>query len=411
MVAPASRCPGSAVRACPSASLWPVPRALIVGVGIGGLAAGIALRKAGWDVRIFERAPVPREIGFGIGLAPNAVAALRELGVAEAVLARAATPLRGEIRHPDGRPIRRIAADATRFRNAQLMRMVQRPVLHRALLDAVGPERVEADRRASAFESDASSVAVRFTNGSVESGDLLIGADGVHSTVRSQIHNAEPPPQSSGYISLRGTSPAVAALDGMQGIWWLGLRIECGAVQSGPDTVYWFLALHKDDVGTELHDTGALRARVIARLDPQFKRIAQVSSPDQMRVDELFERPPLRRWGQGRVTLLGDAAHPVLPHTGQGAAQALEDAVGLGRALRGSGDPVAALRFYEQVRSRRTAAIVRSGPRIARITTASSRTISTVRNTAIRLFPAAVVSILLMRPASDPNRKLGPPLS
>jgi 2-polyprenyl-6-methoxyphenol hydroxylase-like FAD-dependent oxidoreductase len=385
-------------------------RALIVGAGIGGLAAGIALRRAGWDIRIFERAPVPREIGFGVGLAPNAIAALRELGVADTVLPHAVAPVRGEIRQPDGTLIRRASADPKRFRNGTVLWMIQRPALHGGLLQAVGPEHINGGCQADRFESDGRSVTVHFTNGTSATGDILIGADGVSSALRAQLHPHEPPPRPSGYFAFRGTSHAVSALGDNDGIWYLGPGLECGAVRSGPDTVYWFLGLFADDVRSAPYDVVTLRDRIIARLDSQFRRIAEPSAVDQMRLDELFERPPLMEWGRDRVTLLGDAAHPVLPHTGQGAAQALEDAVGLGRALANNADAIVALRRYGEVRSRRAAAIIRSGPRIARITTTRNPVVTAIRNSAIRLMPVTVVKILLMRPAFNPNRPLGPPL-
>ena len=106
-----------------------------------------------------------------------------------------------------------------------------------------------------------------------------------------------------------------------------------------------------------------------------------------MRLDELFAREPLTTWGDGPVTLLGDAAHPMLPHTGQGAAQALEDAVELGRALAAPGDPIAALRAYERVRGPKTRKMVKMGPRIARVTTTRNPVLGALRNSAIRLIP------------------------
>ena len=109
-----------------------------------------------------------------------------------------------------------------------------------------------------------------------------------------------------------------------------------------------------------------------------------------MRLDDLLARDPLTRWGAGPVTLLGDAAHPMLPHTGQGAAQALEDAVALGRALADAPDPIAALRGYEAVRSRLTRRVVKMGPRIARITTTKNPLVAFVRNGAIRAVPEFV---------------------
>jgi 2-polyprenyl-6-methoxyphenol hydroxylase-like FAD-dependent oxidoreductase len=174
--------------------------ALIVGAGIGGLAAGIALRRAGWDIRIFERAANPRELGFGVGLAPNAIAALRELGVADVVLPMAFTPTSAEVRHIDGRVIRRFVGRSDVQPTGDTPALVMRPALHGALLDAVGRQAVEVSSDVTGFESDGARVRLALANGATAAGDVLIGADGVHSVVRARLHPDEPPPRPSGYL-------------------------------------------------------------------------------------------------------------------------------------------------------------------------------------------------------------------
>jgi 2-polyprenyl-6-methoxyphenol hydroxylase-like FAD-dependent oxidoreductase len=141
-------------------------------------------------------------------------------------------------------------------------------------------------------------------------------------------------------------------------------------------------------------------------MDARFVSVARAASLLDLRLERLWLRDPIGRWGIGPVTLLGDAAHPVLPHTAQGAALALEDAVALGLALAPAGDPIAALRRYEAVRSPRTRRVVAAGPRIAAITTTRSRARILMRNAAIRLLPGAVLSGTLTLHARDPHRPL-----
>jgi 2-polyprenyl-6-methoxyphenol hydroxylase-like FAD-dependent oxidoreductase len=393
-----------------------MPLALIVGAGIGGLAAGIALRRAGWDIRIFERAEAPREVGFGVGLAPNALAALRELGVADAVLPHLWIPNAGELRHPDGRVIRRligppregpIAAKPATAWSTDLPGLIMRPMLHGALLDAVGIRVIEVNREASRVRIDDRRAHLTFTSGETASGDIVVGADGFGSVVRAQLHPGEPPARPSGYFALRGASKALDRLGDLEAIWYLGRGIESAIVRCGPEGIYWFLSLLADDVRGGPLDPHGVRRRFGARFDAQFDAITSASV--DMRLDELFERDPLTAWGKGPATLLGDAAHPMLPHTGQGAAQALEDAAGLGRAVWNIADPIAALRCYEAVRARRANPIVRSGPRIAKITTTRSRVVAAARNAGIRVVPRAFIVTALTRPAGDPNRALGGP--
>ena len=389
-----------------------MPRAVIVGACIGGLAAAIALRRIGWEIEIAERADAPRELGFGVGLAPNALAALRELGVLDAVLAHAAqwrSPTAAEIRHIDGRTIRRFAGDpSTLSRNHGLLRLVMRPALHGTLLDVVR-DAVRVNREALRVDVNGYRPRVIFRDGTIADGDIIVGADGFHSAIRAQLHPNESPARSSGYYAVRGASNNLRAMDGLQAIWYVGRGIESGVVQAGASTIYWFLSLFADDERRAgAVDAASILERWAPRFDAQFRAITDGS---ELRVDELFVREPIRTWGDGPVTLLGDAAHPMLPHTGQGAAQALEDAIGLGRALRGASDATAALRRYEAVRSRTANAMVRSGPLIARVTTTRSRVIAAMRNGAIRAVPMALLVGAFARPASDPSRQLGPPLT
>jgi 2-polyprenyl-6-methoxyphenol hydroxylase-like FAD-dependent oxidoreductase len=349
-----------------------MPTALIVGAGIGGLAAGIALRRAGWDIRIFEAAATPRAIGFAVGLAPNAIAALRELGVADAVLAKAITPTAAEIRHLDGRVIRRLVMRPTDRPAGDLPSIILRPALHGTLLEAVG--------------------------------DVLVGADGVGSTIRTQLHPAESSARPSGYVAIRGLSRAVEHLDGLQALWYFGHGVESGVVQASASGVYWFVSLLAKDVRSDPLDVARVLRHSTADFEMQFRAIIGGTPPTEMRFDELVVREPLEPWGAGAVTLLGDAAHPMLPHTGQGAAQALEDAVGLGRALAPGGDPVAALRQYETVRSPRTRRVATMGAWVARITTTENPVVAFLRNTTIRIVPEIALLKAFTQAGPDQDR-------
>lgn len=367
-----------------------MPLALIAGAGIGGLGAAVALRRAGWDVLVFERAAAPRELGFGLVLAPNAIAALRELGVEAQVVAQGVSGTRAEMRRSNGRVLRRLQVDDARP-GGDRPTVILRPVLHGALLEAAGPEAVRLSSAVVAFEASADAVTIRLADGSSCSGDLLIGADGIGSTVRAQLHPGEPPPRPSGYIALRGTSPAVDRLAGLHAILSFGPGVECGIAQASPTRIYWYLSLLAEDVPGGLADARVVLDHATQAFDAQVRTITDATAPSDLRLDRLMVRDPLPAWGAGPVTLLGDAAHPMLPHTGQGAAQALEDAAALGRELALAGSHTAALRSYERLRMVRACRIARSGPRIARITTTRSRMVAALRNAAIRVAPTRVI--------------------
>ena len=247
----------------------------------------------------------------------------------------------------------------------------------------------------------------RLPNNRSVSGDLLIGADGVGSSIRRLLHPSETPPCRSGYWAVRGLARnAVRHLGQLSAVVYLGDGIEAAAINAGEGAVYWYASLLAHDLPTDRSDPRRLLDAYGIATDPTFKAIVEATGPDAVRLDELYERAPLEWWGQGPVTLLGDAAHPVLPHTGQGAALALEDGVALDLALR-RGDAPASLRRYEAVRRPVTARVVRSGPRIARTTTTHSRVVAATRNAVIRLIPMAAMGVAArLTSRRDPHRPL-----
>ena len=172
--------------------------------------------------------------------------------------------------------------------------------------------------------------------------------------------------------------------------------------------MYWYISLVDEFAGADASPDDILE-RCLRGIDQPFVSLVRAARPEDLRPDALLVRDPIDEWGKGRVTLLGDAAHPLLPHTAQGAALALEDAVALGLALTGDSDPAAALRKYERVRSRRTRRVVQLGPRIAGLTTTRSRLRMLLRNAAILALPAAVLSGSLKLHARDPHRQLRAP--
>ena len=375
--------------------------ALIVGAGIGGLAAGIALQRAGWRIQIHERADTARELGFALSLAPNAMAALQELGLDHVIHARGMRPTRFEIRRPDGGVLRRLDAQLGGQSFVAL-----RSVLHGALLSAVDPQALRLSSEAARFTLDETGVTLYFADGRSERGDVLVGADGVRSVIRRCLHPDEPPPAKSRFAALRGVAQGVSdPLGALAAILYLGDGIEAAAARADSDTIYWYMSLLGDALPARVRDPAALAEHCVQRFEPTFKTLVSSTRSDSLRFDELFQHAPLSNWGRGRITLLGDAAHPLLPHTGQGAAQALEDAVALGLAVSRTTDVEQGLRDYERVRSRRTRRFITMGPRIARMTTTTSPLVQTLRTTLVRWIP----EILLAAASSagpDPHRDL-----
>ena len=358
--------------------------ALIVGAGIGGLSAGLALRQAGWNVRIFERASSPRELGFGLALAPNAIAALRKLDVADVVLARAFEPRRGELRRLDGTVLKRVELPSGALGGPMVVAL--RPALHGALLEAVGRDAITLESDVTGFTVNGARVTLRMTGGGVADGDVLIGADGVGSVVRRALHPAEPAARSSGIVAVRGAvHGALRHLGDRDAIYYLGRGVESMFVRASDTGIYWFLSMARELVPPDVRDPRAILTLMSPRFDSTFRAVT--SATDDLRYDELVDRDPLPFWGSDVVTLLGDAAHPVLPHTGQGAAQTIVDAVTLGAALRRDSDVEGALRRYERERLAKTAALLQQGRRTARIMGTTNPLACYLREAVVRMIP------------------------
>jgi 2-polyprenyl-6-methoxyphenol hydroxylase-like FAD-dependent oxidoreductase len=383
--------------------------ALIVGAGVGGLAAGIALRRAGWKTLVFERADNPRELGFALNLAPNAMAALGELGLGERLIAEGVVTDHIEVRSDDGRVLRRVDVGSSRKPGAWPGLVALRRTLYGALLDQTDAPSLVLGSEAVSFQPSDARVTLTLRDGRTFDGDLLVGADGIHSVVRRQLHPQEPPLRASGYHGVRGVALGVARhLGGLSAVGYLGDGYESAAAPAGMDAVYWYLSLRSEEIPDGDPDAGEVMRTWTPRLPPPMRAIVSATKPDDRRLDALFDRDPLAEWGSGAVTLLGDAAHPMMPHTGQGAAQALEDAVALGIVLRAPGDVRAALRRYERVRAARTSKIVKIGRRIPKTTTTHGRAIRWLREAALRTLPESLLlrGVYLGAAGEDPHRSL-----
>jgi salicylate hydroxylase len=337
--------------------------AAVVGGGIGGLAAAIALLQAGWDVRLYEQAATRSEVGAGIQLAPNCTRILRRLGVLPAVERVAVRPTTFEFRRwDDGRLLSSTPlGDAVERSYGAPYLHAHRADLTAVLAAAVPADWVEVGRRCVGVEHRGGSVEVRFADGSSAAADLVVGADGIHSAVRQAILGEERP-RFTGHVAYRGLVPAERAPE-------LSPDRRC-TVRLGPGAhlVHYFVAAGRylnvvcvteegswtRESWTDHGDVADLRA-AFAGWHPVVKEI--IAALDAPLKWALFDRDPFPRWSEGAVTLLGDACHPMLPYGAQGAAQAIEDAAALAACLTHSEDIPAALARYESARRERTARV------------------------------------------------------
>ena len=344
-------------------------KVMIVGGGIGGLTAAVALGRAGVEVAVFERAAELREIGAGISLWANATRALKSLDVYEEVRAAGAAEIGGELRSWRGALISEIPAEDLRAKFGEANLAVHRADLQGTLVAALPSGTVRLGAEFTGFAQNGEEVIARFADGREERGEVLVGADGLHSSVRAQLFGWRVP-RYAGYTAWRGVAEAgEGRLPEGVGLNLWGRGSEFGLVGIGRGRFYWFATRNAPE--GEAESVAGRKREVLYLLSGWYEPArAAVEGTDEPKIlrNDIYDRDPLASWGAGRVTLLGDAAHPMTPNLGQGACQAIEDAVVLARCL-GVGDGISrSLRLYEDRRIRRTAAVVRRSRLVGRVT-------------------------------------------
>ncbi|WP_157254010.1 FAD-dependent monooxygenase [Nonomuraea typhae] len=345
-------------------------KAIIVGGGIGGLAAAAGLHRKGWQVAVLERAAAFTEVGAGLSLQPNAVHALTALGIR---LTEGLTDPPQGIRTSGGNWL-------IRNDGALLSRRYGRwAMVHRAtMIDLLRAELPSSSLRPG--------VAVRAVHpdgrvehdGGVLTADLVVGADGVRSVTRASIFPEAAPPRYAGYATWRMIAPP-QPVDGSVETWGGGARFGYAPLPDGRVYCYAMIKAAEGSGG----DLGYLRRIYASWHEPIPSLLASVD-PAGVLYHDTYELPDLPSYVAGKVALLGDAAHAMTPNLGQGACQALEDAV----VLAGSAD----LAAYDRLRRPRTQDVVRRSRQIGDLAHMSSAPLTAARNLGLRLLPTFTVA-------------------
>lgn len=358
---------------------------IVVGGGIGGLAAAIALERRGIDVRVYESAAGPQAAGAGIWMPPNALHVLERLGLAAAVAARGVSLQRFEVHDAEDGLLH--ALDFAGFRQAagHAVISIRRAALHAALAEAVAPAALEFGRSCTGLEPVDGGVTVRFADGSAARGAAVVGADGIHSVVRETVAPGAAL-RYAGQTCYRGLAdlelPDALRRTGRE-VWGGASRFGFSAV--GPRHVYWFAPI------TAPANGGGTRPEELpgryAGFPPPIPDILAATPPETIIRTDLYDLRPLERWWRSRVVLIGDAAHAMTPNLGQGGAQALEDALVLADQLAGCGAVEEAFRHYERLRRPRVVPMVRAARRFGRLAHVRNRLLRKLRNAALRRVP------------------------
>lgn len=388
-------------------------RAVVIGAGIGGLTAAVALHRRGWEVTVCERAPSLEPVGAGLAVAANALKALDAIGVGDEIRALSAIQGEGGVRRADGRWMVRTTAEAAAARYGDSVVLLRRADLVEALSARLAPGTVRLGTEV--LGADPGTGRVTTAAGELEA-DLVVAADGIHSPTRTALFPGHPRPRHAGVTTWRMLVPGAAAPGQTFESWGRGKVF--GVMPLAAGTAYCY-ATHAAPAGEGRGDDGKggnggdERAELLRLFgtwhDPIPALLAAVSPERVIRTDACHLTVPLPAMHRGRVALLGDAAHPMTPNLGQGACQAIEDAVVLAHvADRGAG-----LAGYTAARLARTTRIVARSAAICRATRLRAPLAVRLRDMMItltwRLSPGrmtgAMDEILGWRP---PGRETGP---
>jgi 2-polyprenyl-6-methoxyphenol hydroxylase-like FAD-dependent oxidoreductase len=363
-------------------------QAIIIGGGIGGITAALALRRVGVRSMVYERAREVREVGAGLALWPNALRVMTSLGLGGAVRGLGVPDAEGAIRTWRGALLARMWPRQMRQRYGAMMTVVHRADLLAVLLDAMGRASLRLSAECVGFRQDADGVTVQFANGREARGDLLIGADGLYSAVRAQMFGAVRPTY-AGYTAWRGMAEFDHDRVTPGESWGRGARFGMMPISRG--RVYWFGTANMAGGAAEpLDGRKCDLLRRFADWHAPIEALIQATDEAAILRNDIYDRPALSQWSEGRVTLLGDAAHPMTPNLAQGACQAIEDAAVLAKCLSADSDVVSALHAYEAWRIGRTRAIALQARRVGAVGQWRNPLACWLRDAALHQAPASL---------------------
>jgi 2-polyprenyl-6-methoxyphenol hydroxylase-like FAD-dependent oxidoreductase len=319
-------------------------------------------------VVVLEQATELPEVGAGVRLWPNAMRVLQRLELGAAIEDAGAVASDGVLRSSRGAPLGAGPARGAAAGVDAPTVVVHRGLLQTILLAALDQQVLRLGARCVGVAQDAQGVTVRLADGSTEHGDIVVGADGLHSRVRTVLVG-DGPPRYSGYTAWRGVVPLDRSLaDRLRpGESW-GRGCLFGVAMLGGSQAYWWASARTGERigGSPAEEKAAVERRFRIWHEP-IPELIDATLDQAIVRDCQYDRPPLRRWSAGRVGLLGDAAHPMLASLGQGACQAIEDAAALGDVVAAGADVTVALRAYGARRAPHAAAAVRRSHRVARL--------------------------------------------
>ncbi|PIG91108.1 FAD-dependent monooxygenase [Gloeocapsopsis sp. IPPAS B-1203] len=359
---------------------------IIIGGGIGGAATALALHRAGFDFTVYERSQQLREVGAGIALWANATHILQNLGLLNNAMQVGCLTTNYQFNSQHGKELVNIAVD-----NFELPVIgIHRAELHQLLWQNVPREKFILGETFERFERSESEVCAYFKSGLSVTGDALIGADGLRSRVRTSLLGDQPLTYRN-FKTWRGLTDYIPSRYRPGYIQeFLGRGKGFGFMMLGKGKMYWYAAAYAPEAQP---DAAIGRKQELERMYqdwfPSIPELIAATEEANILTTDLYDRPPIQPWSQQNITLLGDAAHPMLPTMGQGACTALEDAYVIAKCLQAS-DPITAFQNYESLRFERTKAIVVQSLRSSKMGELTHPLAVGFRNTFMKVMSSAI---------------------
>ena len=337
-------------------------KAIIVGGGIGGLATAIALEKIGWDYVLLEQSPQIREVGASISIWNNGIHCLKELGVKALFKEKAIFINEAVVQNHYGDVLTNMDFSNSKKHFKILFSTIHRADLINILLQPIPPKKIILNSKVRSFSEDTTGITVQLDCHKKFKGDFLIGADGIHSTIRKKLGD-ERTLRYAGYTCWRGIVKIRGSfLSKETSILGIGPKSFYGLAWLKNGKLFWFAA-----VSTPPDSSKELKLNILKEAfsiwPNSIKEVINRTPSDSIIRNDIYDLPPIKKWGKGRCTLIGDAAHPTTPNLAQGGGMALEDAVELAHSLLKHSYIEQALRAFEKKRYARTTAIVRDSKR------------------------------------------------
>jgi 2-polyprenyl-6-methoxyphenol hydroxylase-like FAD-dependent oxidoreductase len=360
---------------------------IIIGGGIGGAATALACHRSGFNVTVYERTQELREVGAGIALWANATHVLKNLGLLEDVISAGNLITNYQFNSQNGKELVNIPVDGFELPVVG----IHRADLHSLLWSNVSKEKFILGQTFQQFEQNGDKVRAYFTSGLTDEGDALIGADGLRSRLRAALFGDKPPIYRN-FTTWRGLTDFIPS--GYRSGYireFLGAGKGFGFMMLGKNRMYWYAAVK---VPQEQTDKTMISKKELERMFhkwfPSIPELIAATDETSILKTNLYDRVPIQPWGQQNITLLGDAAHPMLPTLGQGACMALEDALVISKCLQKQPNAVLAFQEYESKRFARTKYIVEQSLQSGKMGELENHLAVGVRNTFMKLMRAAI---------------------